>query len=56
MRVYVCHPRSDVAFGALSLTDPGRQSPSTLVPVMPLNEDLSEYRDRWRAEAKRMEQ
>lgn len=55
MRVYVCHPRSDVAFGALSLTDPGRRSPSVLVPVTPLNEDLSEYRDRWRAEARRME-
>jgi sugar (pentulose or hexulose) kinase len=55
MRVYVCHPRSDVAFGALRLADPGRQSPSALVPVMPLNEDLSEYRDRWRAEARRTE-
>jgi len=55
MRVYVCHSRSDVAFGALSLTDPGRQSPPALVPVTPLMEDLSEYRDRWRAEAKRME-
>lgn len=55
MRVYICHPRSDVAFGALSLTDPGRQSPSRLVPVYPLNEDLSEYRDRWRAEARLME-
>jgi len=56
MRVYVCHPRSDVAFGALSLTDPGRQSPSALVRVMPLTEDLMDYRDRWRAEARRMEQ
>lgn len=56
MRVYVCHPRSDVAFGALSLTDPGRQSPSALVRVMPLEEDLSEYRNRWRVEAERMEQ
>jgi sugar (pentulose or hexulose) kinase len=55
MRVYVCHSRSDVAFGALSLTDPGQQSPPALVPVMPLTEDLSEYRDRWRAEADRME-
>jgi sugar (pentulose or hexulose) kinase len=56
MQVYVCHPRSDVAFGALSLTDPGRKSPSALVRVTPLTEDLSEYRDRWRAEARRMEQ
>jgi sugar (pentulose or hexulose) kinase len=56
MRVYVCHPRSDVAFGALSLTDPGRQSPSALVRVMPLTDDLTEYRDQWRAEAQRMEQ
>jgi sugar (pentulose or hexulose) kinase len=55
MRVYVCHPRSDVAFGALSLIEPGRQSPSALVRVEPLEEDLSDYRDRWRAEAERME-
>jgi hypothetical protein len=55
MRVYVCHPRSDVAFGALSLIEPGRQSPSALVRVEPLDEDLSDYRERWRAEAERME-
>jgi sugar (pentulose or hexulose) kinase len=56
MRVYVCHPRSDVAFGALSLTDPGRQSPSALVQIRPLEQDLSEYKSRWRVEAQRMEQ
>lgn len=56
MRVYVCHPRSDVAFGALRLTDPARQSPSALVQVEPLSEDLSQYRDQWRLEAERMEQ
>jgi sugar (pentulose or hexulose) kinase len=55
IQVYVCHPRSDVAFGALSLIEPGRQSPSALVRVEPLEEDLSDYRDRWRAEAERME-
>jgi sugar (pentulose or hexulose) kinase len=47
MRVYVSHPRSDVAFGALYLTDPGRQSPSALIRVEPLAEDLSEYRRQW---------
>jgi len=55
MRVYVCHPRSDVAFGALYLTDPGRQSPSALVQIEPLAQDLSEYRAQWRREADRME-
>jgi sugar (pentulose or hexulose) kinase len=54
-RVYVCHPRSDVAFGALTLTEPGRQSPSALIRVEPLAQDLSEYRQRWRREAERME-
>ena len=53
MRVYVCHPRSDVSFGALSLTDPGRESPSALVRVEPLAEDLMEYRRQWRLEAGR---
>ena len=53
MRVYVCHPRSDVSFGALSLTDPGRESPSALVRVEPLAQDLSEYRRQWRLEADR---
>jgi sugar (pentulose or hexulose) kinase len=56
MRVYVSHPRSDVAFGALYLTDPGRQSPSALIRVEPLSGDLSEYRNRWRIEAERTEQ
>ena len=56
MRVYVCHPRSDVAFGALSVIEPGRKSPTALVRVESLEEDLSDYRDRWRAEAQRMEQ
>jgi hypothetical protein len=53
MRVHVCHPRSDVAFGALRLIDPGRRSPAALVRVGPLEEDLSDYRDRWRAQARR---
>ena len=53
MRVYVSHPRSDVSFGALSLTDPGRESPSALVRVEPLAEDLTEYRQQWRLEAER---
>ena len=56
MRVYVCHPRSDVSFGALSLTDPGRESPSALVRVEPLAEDLTEYRRQWRLEAERFNQ
>jgi sugar (pentulose or hexulose) kinase len=54
-RVYVCHPRSDVAFGALYLTNSGRRTPSALITVPPLTADLSEYRQRWRAEAERME-
>jgi sugar (pentulose or hexulose) kinase len=58
MRVYVCHPRSDVSFGALRVADPTRQSPSALVQVEPLSDasDLNKYRDRWRLEAERMEQ
>jgi sugar (pentulose or hexulose) kinase len=56
MRVYICHSRSDVAYGALSLIASGRQSPAPLVRVNPLAEDLSEYRERWRVEAERMEQ
>ena len=55
MRVYVCHPRSDVAFGALYVAGVARESPSALVRVEPLAEDLSEYRQRWRVEAERME-
>ncbi len=54
-RVFVCHPRSDVAFGALTLTEPGRQSPSGLVRIEPLAEDLTEYRARWRVQAERTE-
>jgi hypothetical protein len=53
-RVYVCHPRSDVAFGALYLTNSGRQTPSALVRVEPLAEDLSAYRQGWREEAERI--
>ena len=55
MRVYVCHSRNDVSFGALSLIHPGRQTPPALVKVMPLAEDLTAYRQRWRMEAQRME-
>ena len=51
LEVYVCQPRSEVSFGALRLTHPGLESPSTLARVEPLAEDLSDYRHRWRQEA-----
>ena len=51
MRVYVCQPRSEVAFGALSLINPELQSPATLVHIEPLAENLRDYRDRWRETA-----
>jgi sugar (pentulose or hexulose) kinase len=55
-RVYVCHSRNDVAVGALSLVNPGQPAKSGLVRVEPLAGDLSDLRQRWRAEAERMEQ
>jgi sugar (pentulose or hexulose) kinase len=53
--VYVCHARSDVSFGALRLVNPQLQPSSSLVRIEPLAQDLSDYRDRWRREAERME-
>jgi sugar (pentulose or hexulose) kinase len=54
-RVYVCHARSDVSFGALRLVSPQLQPSSSLVRIEPLAQDLSDYRRRWRLEAERME-
>jgi sugar (pentulose or hexulose) kinase len=55
MRVYVSHARSDVSFGALRLLNPELRPAASLVRVMPLSQDLGEYRQRWRQEAERME-
>jgi hypothetical protein len=53
--IYVAHAHNDVSFGALRLIDPGLAPASTLTRVAPLPFDLTAYRDRWRAEAERME-
>lgn len=50
-KVFVCHARSDVSFGALRLVHHGLRPPADLVQVQPLAEDLSAYRYRWRSEA-----
>ena len=47
--VYVGHANSDVSFGALRLLDPALPPPSSLSRVLPLTDDLNDYRQRWRA-------
>jgi hypothetical protein len=56
MQVFICHARTDVAFGALRLLDPQLRAACPLTRVKPLSEDLQNYRRRWRLEAERMEQ
>jgi hypothetical protein len=53
--VYVSHARTDVSFGALRLVHPELPPQTSLSRVLPLPDDLSRYRDRWRQEAERTE-
>jgi len=50
--VYVAHSESDASFGALRLLRPDISPPSSLTRVEPLHEDLREYRQRWRQQAR----
>jgi sugar (pentulose or hexulose) kinase len=50
---YVAHAETDVSFGALRLLDSNLPPPSSLTRVVPLEQDLRAYRERWRQEAVR---
>jgi sugar (pentulose or hexulose) kinase len=47
--VYIAHADTDVSFGALRLVDPALAPPGGLIPVIPLDQDLSAYRNAWAA-------
>jgi sugar (pentulose or hexulose) kinase len=46
-QVFVANAHNDVSFGALRLVDPTLAPQGDLIPVMPLDGDLSAYRTRW---------
>lgn len=52
-RVFTANAHNDVSFGALRLIDPALRPQGELLPVAPLENDLNEYRVRWRAEMER---
>jgi hypothetical protein len=54
-KVYVGDAQNDASYGALRLLTPDLPPPSALLEVMPLDQDLAEYRDRWLNEANRAE-
>ncbi|HWW57134.1 MAG TPA: carbohydrate kinase [Sphingopyxis sp.] len=56
LRVYVGKAHNDVSYGALRLLDAALPPAEALELVEPLDVDLAPYRDRWRAEAGRMEE
>ena len=56
LRVYVGKAHNDVSYGALRLLDAALSPAEALELVEPLDVDLAPYRDRWRAEAGRMEE
>jgi sugar (pentulose or hexulose) kinase len=53
--VYVDPNHNDLSFGALRLLEPELPAPASLVRMPPLTHDLSDYRQRWRDEAQRVE-
>ncbi|MBO9696281.1 MAG: carbohydrate kinase [Sphingopyxis sp.] len=56
LRVYVGKAHNDVSYGALRLIDAALPPVEPLELVEPLDIDLASWRDRWRAEAGRMEE
>jgi hypothetical protein len=46
-RVFVCRHAVDVSFGALRLIHPAMSPASALMPVEPLDGDLTDYRAKW---------
>lgn len=52
-QVYTANAHNDVSFGALRLIDPALRPQGELVPVQPLETDLTDYRARWCAEIER---
>lgn len=51
-RVFVSNAHNDVAYGALRLVNPSLEPPSALIPVTPLDDDLSAYAGDWRDRAR----
>jgi sugar (pentulose or hexulose) kinase len=54
-KIYVSSAHNDASCGALRLIDPDLAPPSALFEVLPLDQDLAGYRDRWLKEANRAE-
>jgi hypothetical protein len=50
-RVFVSNAHNDVAYGALRLVDPALEPPCALIPVTPLDDDISAYARNWRDRA-----
>jgi hypothetical protein len=48
-RVYAASAEADVSFGALRLIEPSLVPPGELVPIDPLDQDLTAYRTAWHA-------
>ena len=47
--IYTANAHNDVSFGALRLVQPALVPAGALVQIAPLEQDLTAYRDRWRA-------
>lgn len=56
LRVYIGKAHNDVSYGALRLIDAALPPAEPLELVAPLDADLAPYRERWRREAKRVEE
>ncbi len=54
-KIYVGSAHNDASYGARRLIDPDVAPPPALTEVLPLDEDLALYRDRWLNEANRAE-
>ncbi len=54
-KVYVSNVHNDASCGALRLINPDLAPSSALLEVIPLDQDLADYRDRWLNEANRAE-
>lgn len=54
-RVYVSNAHADVSYGALRLIGPELRPASMLVPVEPLQLDLTAYHRQWRQDVERLE-
>ncbi len=54
-KIYVASAHNDASYGARRLIDPNVAPPPALMEVLPLDQDLAGYRDRWLDEANRAE-